>query len=169
MVLKGSSGFLCTINGTGKVLRPYYTSATKPTGNLACLLSKTRNSIFTLHLQLKSCTATNYMWRMWSHGVVKTRIYLALTPQFSSGSKPRNFSRAGLADKVLLLLRMWAMMKGVGKIGTGSDQQLQGVSWEYNVEYLWWGTNICFACGRICPRVPLLYGKENGQALIILQ
>lgn len=146
----------------------YYISATKPTGNLACLLSKSRNSIFTLHLQLKSYTATNYMRRMWSQWVVKTRVYLALTPQFGSGSKPRNLNCAGTADKGLFLLKMWAMMKGTGKIGTGSDQQQQGVLCGYKVECLWWGTNTFYACGRICPRVPLQYGKKNGQALMIL-
>lgn len=147
----------------------YYTSATKPTGNLVCLLSKTRNSIFSLHLQLKSYTATNYMRRMWSQRVARTRVYLALIPQFGSGSKPRNLNYADSADKGLLLFRMWAMMKGVGKMGTGSDQHHQGVLCGYKAECLWWGTNICYACGRICPRVPQQYGKKNGQALMILQ
>lgn len=54
MVFHRSGEFPCTINEIGMVLRDlfYDTYDSKPTGNLFCLLSKTRNSIFALHLQL---------------------------------------------------------------------------------------------------------------------
>lgn len=67
------------------------------------------------------------MRQMWSEWAVGTCAHLALTPWFGSGFKPRNLDCVGSADKGLWLLRMQAVMKGTGKVGTGSEQQQQGV------------------------------------------
>lgn len=133
-------------------------------GNLACQLSKTGNSISTLHSRLKSYTATNSREGCDRRGFTQHCLLRS-----AQDRNPGMGNVLAQLTEVCPCAGCELRWKVLGKTVSGAAQLQQGVFCGYKVECPWWGTNICYACGGICPREPLQRGKKNGQALMILQ